>query len=166
MKRKPWFILYLVMCPAFVGVDQFLKYLVQTRLALGEAWPSADRFARILHVQNDGVAFSLFAGNPQALIALQSVLFIAIAVLAVFAYRRRFSPAIVTGLTWIVAGGAGNLVDRIRYGYVVDFIAVGNFPVWNFADMCVVGGCILIGISVLFFWDRDRPPRAEAGDDR
>jgi len=139
--------------------------VVQSRLAVGEAWPSADRFARFLHVQNDGVAFSLFSGHPQALIAMQGVLFVVIAILAVLAYRRRFSAAIVTGLTWIVAGGAGNLIDRVRFGYVTDFIAVGSFPVWNFADMCIVGGCILIGIAVLFFWDRVHPKKARADGD-
>jgi signal peptidase II len=61
-----------------------------------------------------------------------------------------------TGLAWIVAGGAGNLIDRIMYGHVIDYISVGTFPVWNFADMCIVGGCILLGIYILFLHGRDK----------
>ena len=66
-----------------------------------------------------------------------------------------------TGLTWIVTGGAGNLIDRVTYGHVVDYISVGSFPVWNFADMCIVGGCILLGIYILFLHGRKKDSSAE-----
>ena len=92
----------------------------------------------------------MFEGHTGALIAVQSVLLIVCAAAFIITYIRLRHPALNTGLIWIVAGGAGNLIDRSLYGYVVDFISVGSFPVWNFADMCVVGGCILLAIYLLF----------------
>jgi signal peptidase II len=139
---------------AFVWLDHFLKNLVSSRMQIGEAWPSQDAFVSIRYTINEGVSFSLFSGHTTALIVLQSALFIAVAAALFAAYRRGMHAAFLTGLCWIVSGGAGNLIDRIHLHYVVDFISVGRFPVWNFADMCIVGGCILVGVYMLFFYDK------------
>lgn len=120
-----------------------------TYMKIGEAIPSADSFVAIRYTINTGVSFSLFAGHTDALIIVQSVLFAALIVACLLSYFRQWHIMLDTGLSWIVAGGAGNLIDRVKYGYVVDFISVGKFPIWNFADMCVVGGCILLGIYLL-----------------
>ncbi|MDR1816421.1 MAG: signal peptidase II [Clostridiales Family XIII bacterium] len=153
-KSKPTWLIYVAMFVAFVWLDRFLKNLVSSRMQIGEAWPSRDAFAAIRYTINEGVSFSLFSGHPTALIVLQSALFIVIAAVLFAAYRRGMHAALLTGLCWIVAGGAGNLIDRIRYHYVIDFISVGSFPVWNFADMCIVGGCIVAGVYMIFFYGR------------
>ncbi len=103
---------------------------------------------------NTGVSFSLFEGYPEVLIVVQSILFVLVAGACVVTYLRLRHPVLQTGLTWIVAGGAGNLIDRILYGYVIDYISVGTFPIWNFADMCIVGGCILLGIYILVIYGK------------
>jgi signal peptidase II len=138
------------MFAAFLWLDRFLKSLVERNLALGESWPSADDFARILYTRNTGVSFSMLSGHPQILIVLQSILFAVVICAFVITYRRLRHPLLQTALCWIACGGLGNLTDRILNGYVIDFISVGDFPVWNFADMCIVGGCILLGIYILF----------------
>ena len=149
MKNKPVFIIYFVMFAVLLWFDRFLKNLVMNNMQLGDAIPSKDAFFSIYYVRNTGVAFSLLDGHTGALIVMQSILFAVVAVACVITYIRIRHPLIQTGLVWIVSGGAGNLIDRISYGHVVDFISVGTFPVWNFADMCIVGGCILLGIFIL-----------------
>jgi len=161
VKKKPIFIVYFLMFVALVWVDRVFKNLVTTNMQLGEAYPSQDAFAAIRYTINTGVSFSLFSGHPQALIALQSILFVAVTVACIVTYLRMRHPVLQTGLVWIVSGGAGNLIDRISYGYVIDYISVGSFPVWNFADMCIVGGCILMGVYILVILGK----RPQADDD-
>ena len=152
MKNKPFFIIYFAMFAVLLWFDRFLKNLVMANMQLGEAIPSQDAFVAIRYTINTGVSFSLFSGHTEQLIVMQCILFVAVAVACVYTYIRLRHPLLQTGLTWIVSGGAGNLIDRTSYGYVVDFISVGTFPVWNFADMCIVGGCILLGIYILRFY--------------
>jgi signal peptidase II len=171
LRQRPIFILYIAMFAALVWIDRLLKKFVSGHMQIGEAIPSQDAFFSIRYTINDGVSFSMFsAGNPNVLIALQSVLFVVVAVVWVVVYRegmKRFEikshPMLLIGLTWIVAGGAGNLIDRILYRYVIDFISVGTFPIWNFADMCIVGGCVLVGVRVLFL--SGRPDASAAGEE-
>ena len=155
MKQKPYFIIYFIMCAVLLWFDRFLKNLVMANMQLGDAIPAQDSFVAIRYTINTGVSFSLFSGHQEILIVLQSILFVAVAGAAVVTYIRMRHPALQTGLAWIASGGAGNLVDRVSYGYVVDYISVGTFPVWNFADMCIVGGCILLGIYMLTIHGKD-----------
>ena len=156
MKEKPVFIIYIVMFAAFLWLDRFLKNLVMANMEIGEAIPSHDAFFSIRYVVNTGVSFSLFSGHPEVLIVMQSILFACVLIACVITYYRLRHPVLQTGLVWIVTGGAGNLIDRILYGHVIDYISVGTFPVWNFADMCIVGGCILLGIYILFLHGKGR----------
>ena len=164
MKNKPVFIIYFVMFGAFLWLDQFLKKLVMANMEIGDAIPSQDAFFTIRYVVNTGVSFSMFSGHTEALIVLQSVLFVIVTIACIITYRRLRHPVLQTGLTWIVTGGSGNLIDRIMYGHVIDYISVGTFPVWNFADMCVVGGCILLGIYILFIYGKDKKPTEVLSD--
>jgi signal peptidase II len=160
------------MFAAFVWIDRLLKNLVSGHMRIGDAIPSPDAFFSIRYTINEGVSFSMLSGNPNVLIVLQSVLFIIVALVWVAIYRevsKRHFPAkncsmLLIGLTWIVSGGAGNLIDRVLYRYVIDFISVGTFPIWNFADMCIVGGCILVGVHVLFL--SGRPDASVVGADQ
>ena len=138
------------MAIVLVWFDRFTKNLVMTNMQIGDAIPSHDAFFTIRYTINTGVSFSMFEGHTEALIAVQSILFALITVSCVVTYIKSRHPALQTALCWISVGGLGNLIDRVMYGHVVDFISVGTFPVWNFADMCVVGGCILLGIYLIF----------------
>ena len=154
MKKKPVFIVYFVIFAVLVWFDRFLKNLVAANMEIGDAIPSQDAFFAIRYTINTGVSFSLFSGHPHILIVMQSALFVAVAAACIITYRKLRHPVLQTGLVWIVSGGAGNLTDRIRYEYVIDFISVGSFPIWNFADMCIVGGCILLGLYILFVYGK------------
>ncbi len=113
----------------------------------------------LTYVQNTGVAFGLFRGFPQ----IFTVTSLVIVVAAVYWYLRQrpqperwFAPCL--GL--IVGGALGNVIDRLRFGYVVDFIKTfdGRFPVFNVADSCVVVG---ITIVALLLARSDATPHAQ-----
>ena len=100
-------------------------------------------------VRNYGAAFGVFAGKQALLSAL--VLLLCAAVLFILLRFPRMANAGRAGLWLILAGGLSNLYDRLRYGYVIDFLEFGfvRFPVFNVADVCVVVGCALTFIALL-----------------
>jgi signal peptidase II len=126
------------------GLDHLTKWLVVQHLALGAHWPSSGPVT-IHHIQNQGAAFGLF---PQ----LQTV-FLVVAVL-VSAYIIFAGPRFAAGLGAqvtlgaILGGAVANAVDRFAQGYVVDFIDLQRWPVFNVADSAIVVG---IAVAVLTF---------------
>ncbi len=138
--------------------DQASKLLVVAALRLGESHAVIGDLVRIWYVQNTGAAFSLF---PGAIWLFLPVTVLALVMIAYFfrAFRDR-GPWIHVILGIILAGTLGNLTDRLRLGYVVDFVSVGigeaRFPTFNVADSAVVVG---IGLLVLYLTFTD--PRRE-----
>lgn len=140
------------------AADQASKLLVVAALRLGESHAVIGDLVRIWYVQNTGAAFSLF---PGAIWLFLPVTVLALVMIAYFfrAFRDR-GPWIHVILGIILAGTLGNLTDRLRLGYVVDFVSVGigdaRFPTFNVADSAVVVG---IGLLVLYLTFTD--PRRE-----
>lgn len=105
----------------------------------------------LTYVQNDGAAFSSFSGAKIFLIVLTSLMIVG---LIIFALRdKQKHPFMMLSTAAVVAGGIGNLIDRIRLGYVIDYLDVKlfNFAIFNFADICVVLGAICLVVYVCFF---------------
>ena len=120
--------------------------------------PIIEGWLDLTYVQNTGVAFGLFRGFPQVFTVTSLVIVAAACWWYVVQYpqpERWFAPCL--GL--IIGGALGNVIDRLRFGYVVDFIKTfdGRFPVFNVADACVVVG---IGIVALLLSRADAPPHA------
>ena len=121
--------------------------------------PIIPGWLELTYVQNTGVAFGLFRGFPQVF-TITSLVIVAAAVYWYVTQRpqpeRWFAPCL--GL--IVGGALGNVIDRLRFGYVVDFIKTfdGRFPVFNVADSCVVVG---IGIVALLLARSDAASHAQ-----
>jgi len=143
--------------------DQLAKYLVVQRLELHESVAIVPGLLDFTHVRNTGAAFGLlnaveFPGKPLVIAA------IALAALAVMgAYAAQLPPehrVARTGLALILGGAAGNLIDRIRQGYVVDYVDVyrGDWHFWafNVADAAITVGVILIVLDLL--WPRRVAP--------
>lgn len=128
-------------------LDQVTKMWVMQNMALGQSVPP-DGMVRFTHVRNTGVAFGLFP-NQTFIITL-----LAIAGLIVLLIYYRLSPFrnIYTylGLGFILGGSSGNLIDRIRLGYVTDFIDLRVWPVFNIGDSAVVLGTGLMLYYFLF----------------
>jgi signal peptidase II len=131
--------------------DQLTKWAVTARLGPGTPVSSRDivhGWIGFAYVENRGAAFGLFAG----LGPLLAVASIAILVVMLDHFRREGHMS-----TWqtvaigLIAGGAvGNLIDRIRLGYVVDFVAIGPWPNFNVADSAVTLGVV----ALLWTWTR------------
>jgi signal peptidase II len=122
------------------------------------------------YVQNTGVAFGLFSGMPHVF----TVTSILIVILALYFYLKHVPAGqhwMAVSLGLIVGGAIGNVIDRIRFGYVVDFIKTidGRFPVFNIADSCIVIGVGLMAIGMTYFEQqqaRALHPRVEGDDGR
>ena len=134
-----------------VAADQLSKSWVRSNLAVGESLPEMG-FLRLTYVQNTGSAFGLF--RDQTLL-LAIVAFIGIAILLLFGlFRHRRFPFLATVpakllLGLVLGGTVGNLLDRLGYGYVTDFIDIGRWPAFNIADSAVVVGAILIACLLI-----------------
>jgi signal peptidase II len=103
---------------------------------------------RIAYSHNTGVAFSLFQGHPELL----TIVALLIVTGAIYFYRtqlpnERLLIQLIMGL--IIGGAFGNIIDRVRLGYVVDFISVGWFPIFNFADSFISVGAGLLMVQFL-----------------
>lgn len=133
-----------------IALDQVTKAAIVATIG-----PDADRnviwvippVLRFLYVRNTGVAFGAFQGAGEILILLA----VGVVLLLAVAFWRmiRESPWLSLALGLQFGGAIGNIIDRLRYGYVVDFIDVPNFPTFNVADSAITVGVILLGIYLL-----------------
>ncbi len=133
-----------------VAADQPSKIWIRTNLAVGQSLPETG-FLRLTHITNTGAAFGLFQGQsfPLTIVALVGV---AVLLLHAFLIYRRF-PFLDNRLVWVslglvLGGTVGNLIDRLRLGYVTDFIDFGFWPAFNIADSAVVVGVIILAYSL------------------
>ena len=162
--------LIIVGAALLVGIDQFTKYLALTYLQGHDAVVLIPKVLELDFLTNPGVAFGLFPNNKFIFIGVTSVTLLALAVVLLSGRVNAYKLALIGG-TMVVGGGIGNLIDRVLYGEVVDFISVTaiNFPVFNAADCFVVIGSGLLLIFFLFVY-KEEPTfeplleAAEAGD--
>jgi signal peptidase II len=138
------------------AADQYTKSLVVARMALFEARAVLVDWFHIVHVRNTGVAFGLFAGLDPDWMTPILVTATILAAAAVLFYIHHFpgrGPAPL-GLGLILGGAVGNLVDRARYGYVVDFLDVHwrhhHWPAFNVADIGLTAGIALLLLDAFF----------------
>ena len=144
--------LYLIFVAAIVGADQITKYLTVANIALGQDVPFLPGFLGLTYVQNTGAAFSSFEGMQW----LFAVIFAVFTLGIVWEYWKQSLH--LSDFEWwclvaIYGGGLGNMIDRIRLGYVVDMIETKfiRFPVFNVADCFITCGCIAMMTSLILF---------------
>lgn len=143
---------YIALAAAFVLIiiDQIIKIVVDTNMAVSESIPVIRDVLHLTYVQNEGAAFGIFQGQRWILVGVTSVVILAgIYLLAAKKLKSRF---LIWSVALVIAGGLGNLIDRIFRHFVIDYIEVRliNFAVFNFADCCVVVGTIMIVCYLLF----------------
>jgi signal peptidase II len=154
---------YLILAVAVIGLDAFTKILVLRNFEIHEALPIIDNFFQLVHVRNTGAAFGLGANSasPWVPLLLNSGAIIVFFIVAAYSLRSAATDRVLqTGLHLILAGAIGNLIDRFRYGSVVDFldfyVVIGgrehHWPAFNVAD-----SAICIGIALLFLDMRRKP---------
>lgn len=145
------YILAIILC---IAADQAVKLYVVSRLALYESAPLLPGVVELLYIRNTGGGFSILTGHTWILTVVTAALMAGIAVLLV---KKYFShPLAMWTLTAILGGGLGNLIDRVRLGYVVDMFNFQfmNYPVFNVADILVV--CGVIGFAAYYLLLHDK----------
>ena len=144
--------LYLVATALIVAADQITKYFTVAQIALGQEVEFIPGILGLTYVQNTGAAFSSFEGM-QWLFAL---IFAAFTIGIIWEYKQQSLH--LSRFEWwcvvaVYAGGLGNMIDRIRLGYVVDMLETKfiRFPVFNVADCFITCGCIALMTSLILF---------------
>jgi len=134
-----------------LGADQFTKHLVVENIALHQQVEAIPGLVHWTYAQNKGAAFSILSGQ-QWLFVLVFAVFAGLMVWEFSKKRLPFTDLERWCFVAVFAGGLGNLIDRVRLGYVVDMIEVEfiTFPVFNVADCFITCGCILAVFSLLF----------------
>lgn len=135
---------------ALAAIDQIIKFFVNANLKEVGSVSVIDNLLSFTYVENNGVAFGSFAGNRWIFVVLTTAL---IAAILIYMFKKKpQSKLFYVSVALIVGGGIGNFIDRVLYGYVIDYISLSFFPpVCNFADYCITVGTVLLMIYVLFF---------------
>ena len=146
--------LYLLAVALCIGADQAVKYYVVSHLELYESAPLLPGVVELFHIQNTGGGFSILAGHTWVLTVLTAALMASSAWMLGKKYFPH--PLAMWTLTVILGGGLGNLIDRVRLGYVVDMFHFQfiNYPVFNVADILVVCGTIGFAAYYLLLHDK------------
>ena len=135
-----------------VAADQLTKCLTVANIPLGGTVPVLPGFLSFSYVQNTGGAWGMFSGA----IWLFALIFVLFAAFMVWEFSKKRMPFTMLErwcMVAVFAGGLGNMIDRIRLGFVVDMIKVEfiDFPVFNVADCFITCGCILLMVHLAFF---------------
>lgn len=155
-----------IMALVIFGADQVSKYLVLTRLGLGESWnpvPELARWISVTHVINPGAAFGLFP-DQGSLFAIVAVV-VVVAILAYYRYLPAHNWLVRMSLGLQLGGALGNLADRLQHGYVVDFIDFKIWPVFNLADVSIVTGVGILAYFLMQEPEEGDGKRSESGSE-
>ena len=154
----------LILAAVLLAADQWVKYWTVTHLALGESCPLLPGFVELLRVHNYGAAWSRFSGMRWLLVGVTAVIVAAVAF--VLARRLVRHPLGVLACALIISGGLGNIIDRLRLGYVVDMFNFQfmSYPVFNVADICVVCGAFMGAAYYLWFYEKYDKKGGQHGD--
>ena len=146
------FLYYVLFAAAVIGADQFTKYLTVAHIPLHTGVSFIPGFLGFTYVRNYGAAFSSFEGQ-QWLFAVIFAVFTGLIIWEYFKKSMGFNKFERWCIAAIYAGGLGNMIDRIRLGYVVDMIETLfiDFPVFNVADCFITCGCFAMLLSLFFF---------------
>ena len=147
------FALSLMLAALLIVIDQALKAVVNSKIELNRVievikFGSVKIFS-LTHIRNRGAAWSIMSGKTWFLVLLPIIVCIAG---IIYMYRIRKGPKMeIISIAMIISGGVGNLIDRVRMKEVIDYIKFEpiNFPIFNFADICIVIGAILFCLSIV-----------------
>lgn len=118
--------------------------------------PLVGDWLNLVYGRNTGIAFGLFQ-DLSPLFTVTSILITAGAVYAYVAHLPNRSPWVQAGMGLVVGGAVGNIVDRLRHAYVVDFIQVGWWPLFNLADSAITVGVTILAVYLILVGDEPAP---------
>ena len=135
--------IYKITCIVLV-LDQFIKFIVNKFMELNKSIEIIPNFFRLYYVKNKGAAFSILENNT-ILIIVVSVIFIVILDYYI-RHEKDFTKLSILSLGIIMGGIFGNLIDRIIYHSVIDYLSFLDFPIFNLADICI---CVGVGLLII-----------------
>ncbi len=145
--------MYFIIILIGVFLDQLIKFSIVKNISWGETSFELG-FFKITYIRNEGAAFGILNGEVDFLTIMTAALIAALLVV-LWKERNKRGKLALWAITLIISGGVGNLIDRITRGYVVDYLSFWDFPVFNFADICVVVGAGLAFLYLIFFESKD-----------
>lgn len=148
MNSKKYHVLLLFITIILLIFDQLIKFQTRVNIKLGQEIKIIPKILSFTYLQNTGAAWSFMEGN--------SIFFLLVAIFAILVfiyllYKCRNEYFISLGIALMLTGTVGNLIDRIKLGFVTDMIKIDfiNFPIFNIADMCLTFGVIILLFSLL-----------------
>jgi signal peptidase II len=140
---------FFLVAAAVFALDQVTKALIRDWLAVGESWPSDGWLVKITHVTNTGAAFGILQ-DQGVFLTITAVIAIG-AIVFYYLYPPLEHGLLRVAMGLLLGGAAGNLIDRVRFGHVTDFIDFPRYPEFNVADSSIVIGLIVIVVFFLLF---------------
>ncbi len=131
-----------------VFIDQISKMLIKYAMNTNQVIPVIGNFIRLRLIMNPGMAFGFQIGGRMFFIIFTSIASI---VILIFLFRIKEEQTWTrVAFSSILGGAIGNLIDRVTVGKVIDFVEIGPWPIFNFADVAVSFGMILLILTILF----------------
>ncbi|MPM11077.1 Lipoprotein signal peptidase [bioreactor metagenome] len=145
---------YFFIIVILIGIDQWTKYLAETQLKPIDAIPLVRDVFHLTYARNTGAAFSILREKQVFLIIVSTIIVVVLIYYLIKTIKTR-ETTLKIALALIIGGALGNLIDRIRLNYVTDFLdfTLVDYPIFNFADVFVVLGVVLLSYIVLFKGD-------------
>ena len=139
-----------------VGLDQLTKWLVLQNLPLGSSYEWIRKVVHFTYVSNEGAAFGILQNHRWVFLVVSSVAIVGLGIY-LFGFCKQ-NWVVKISLAFLIGGGVGNMIDRLAFGYVVDFIELPwlwlpvinqYFPVFNVADSFVTVGVVILAVSMI-----------------
>ena len=149
-----------MLIPFFAGIfiiailDQTAKLFAAGLLPSVRTIPIIEDIFHLTYVENTGAGFGAFSGYTWILTVLTLLVILAVVIYVVV--KRPKNYTLLTALTFMIGGAVGNVIDRIRLGYVIDFFdfRIIDFPVFNVADCFITVGAVIFAVYVIFLSDK------------
>ncbi len=147
-------VVYIILTAVLTQIDQITKYIAESNLYMKNDIDIIKNVLKLTYLRNNGSAFGMFSGkiNVFLILTIIIVLFITYVIIRM-PLNKRYMPLYIV-CTMLVSGALGNFIDRVRFGYVRDFIyfKIINFPVFNIADCYVTISVAMFIILILFVY--------------
>ena len=140
--------LYFAISFFILVLDLFTKHIVQKNMVPHKSIPVIKNVFHITYVQNTGAAFSILKGKTFLFTVVSSIVIVIITLVLIKLPAKHKAFGIVMAL--ILGGAMGNFIDRLRFGYVVDFLDFRVWPVFNIADCAIVIGVLILAYLITF----------------
>lgn len=151
------YFLPIVLLAVLISIDQLTKYIIVSNFSLYESIPLIENVFSITYIQNKGAGWGLLQGQQVLFLCITAFVLIFTAYIFTRVYKNKCHRLLSISLVVLAAGSIGNMIDRIKQGYVIDFFnfELIDFPVFNVADIYIVISMISIFLLVMFKYSNE-----------